>query len=82
MNNENFVRQYIKFQHNHDDDARGTYNSNSQIKVKTAIVKPISCDQSDAHTLVQWKTTVFAQGEAAVRQETNKQYSKTVLSLH
>ena len=44
MNNENFVRQYIKFQHKDDDDARGTDNSNSQIKFETAIVKPISCD--------------------------------------
>ena len=73
MNNENFVRQYIKFQHKDDDDARGMDNSNSQIKFETAIVKPISCDQSDAYTLVQWKTTVFAQGAGAtVRQETNK----------
>ena len=31
-----------------NDDTRGTYNTNSQIKFKTSILKSILCDNSDA----------------------------------
>ena len=35
-----------------NDDARGTYNTNSQTKFKTSMLKSSSCDYSDAHMLV------------------------------
>ena len=35
-----------------NDDACGTYNTNSQIKFKTSMLKSSLCDHSDAHLLV------------------------------
>ena len=35
-----------------NDDARGTYNTNTQIKFKTSMLKSSLCDYSDAHILV------------------------------
>ena len=35
-----------------NDDARGTYNTNNQIKSKTLMLKSSSCDYSDAYILV------------------------------
>ena len=35
-----------------NDGARGTYNTNSQIKFKTSMLRSILCDYSDAVTLV------------------------------
>ena len=36
-----------------NDDARGTYNANSQIKFKTSMLNSSLCDYSDAYTLVK-----------------------------
>ena len=36
-----------------NDESRGTYNVNSQIKFKTAMLKSSLCDYSDAYTLVK-----------------------------
>ena len=36
-----------------NDESRGTYNVNSQIKFKTAILKSSLCDYSDAYVLVK-----------------------------
>ena len=36
-----------------NDKPRGTYNVNSQIKFKTAMLKSSLCDYSDAYTLVK-----------------------------
>ena len=41
-----------------NDESRGTYNVNSQIKFKTAMLKSILCDYSDAHILVEGTITV------------------------
>ena len=35
-----------------NDESRGTYNVNSQIKFKTLILKSSICDYSDAYILV------------------------------
>ena len=35
-----------------NDDAHGTYNTNSQIKFKTSMLKSSLCDYSDAYILV------------------------------
>ena len=41
-----------------NDDARGTYNSSSEIEFETSMRKSSLCDYSDAHTLVIGTITV------------------------
>ena len=41
-----------------NDDARGTYSTNSQIKFKTSMLRSRLCDYSDAYTLVSGTITV------------------------
>ena len=41
-----------------NDESRGTYNVNSQIKFKTTILKCSLCDYSDTYILVKGTTTV------------------------
>ena len=36
-----------------NDDARGTYNTNSQMKYKTSMLMSSLCDYSDAYILVK-----------------------------
>ena len=43
-----------------NDDARGTYNTNNQIKFKTSMLKPILCDYSDVYILANETITVAA----------------------
>ena len=43
-----------------NDNSRGTYNTNSQIKLKTSMVKSILCDYSDVYTLVKGRITIAA----------------------
>ena len=51
-----------------NDESRGTYNVNSQIKFKTAILKSSLCDYSDAYILVKGNitanNTALADGDA------------------
>ena len=44
-----------------NDDARGTYNTNSQIKFKTLMLKSGWCHYSDAYILVNGTITVAPQ---------------------
>ena len=56
-----------------NDESRGAYNVNSQIKFKTTMLKPSLCDYSDANILVKGTINVnntAAQGAAA--NNTNK----------
>ena len=56
-----------------NDESRGAYNVNSQIKFKTTMLKSSLCDYSDAYILVKGTSTVnntAAQGAAA--NNTNK----------
>ena len=58
-----------------NDDARGTYNTNSQIKFKTTMMKSSLCNYSDAYILVKGTITVTEAGvDEAARNadETNK----------
>ena len=41
-----------------DDDASGTYSTNSQIKSKTSILRSTLCYYSDTYILVQGTITV------------------------
>ena len=38
-----------------NDESRGTYNGNSQIKFKTTVLKSSLCDYSDAYIFVKEK---------------------------
>ena len=58
-----------------NDESRGAYNVNSQIKFKTTMLKSSLCDYSDAYILVKGKIEIAGAGaDAAARQadETNK----------
>ena len=46
-----------------NDDARGTYSTNSQIKFKTSLLRSRLCDYSDAYTLVGG-TIIFVEAGA------------------
>ena len=52
-----------------NDESRGTYNVNSQIKFKTTILKCSLCDYSDAYILFKGTITINGRGaDAAARQ--------------
>ena len=52
-----------------NDESRGTYNNNIQIKFKTTMVKTNLCDYSEAYILVKGKITITGVGaDAAARQ--------------
>ena len=52
-----------------NDESRGTYNVNSQIKFKTAMLKFSLCDYSEAYILVKGTITLTGAGDdAAARQ--------------
>ena len=58
-----------------NDESRGAYNVNSQIKFKTTMLKSSLCDCSDAYILVKGKITIAGAGaDRAARQadERNK----------
>ena len=58
-----------------NDESRGAYNVNSQIKFKTTMLKSSLCDYSDAYILVKGTITINGRGaDAAARQadERNK----------
>ena len=66
-----------------NDESRGTYNVNSQIKFKTTILKSSLCDYSDAYILVKRSITVSnTAADGAAANNTNKKVIlKTVLHL-
>ena len=45
-----------------NDESRGTYTANSQIKFKTSMLKSSLCDYSDAYILVKGKITITGRG--------------------
>ena len=51
-----------------NDESRGTYNVNSQIKFKTTLLKSSLCDYSDAYILVKGKIITGTGDDAAARQ--------------
>ena len=52
-----------------NDESRGIYNVNSQIKFRTTMLKSSLCDYSDAYILVKRKITITGVGaDAATRQ--------------
>ena len=55
-----------------NDESRGTYNVNSQIKFKTATFKSSLCHYSDAYILVKGTITVNNTAADAAANNTNK----------
>ena len=52
-----------------NDESRGTYNVNSQVKFKTTMLKSSLCDYSDAYILVKGTIKIEGAGaDAAARQ--------------
>ena len=49
-----------------NDDAHRTYNTNSQIKFKTPMLKSILCNYNDAYILVSASITVKQQQTQAI----------------
>ena len=68
-----------------NDESRGTYKVNSQIKFKTTMLKSSLCDYSDAYILVKGTITIAGAGDdAAARQADERDkvwYLKIVLPL-
>ena len=55
-----------------NDEARGTYSPNKQIKFKKAMLRSSSCDYSDAYILVIGNISVNNTGTAAAPTNRNK----------
>ena len=52
-----------------NDESRGTYNDDKQIRFKTTMLKSSLCDYSDAYILVKGKITITGAGaDVATRQ--------------
>ena len=52
-----------------NDESRGTYNDDKQVKFKTTMLKSSLCDYSDAYILAKGKITITRAGaDAAARQ--------------
>ena len=55
-----------------NDESRGTYNVNSQIKFKTTMLKSSLCDCIDAYILVKGKITITGAGADAAARQTDE----------
>ena len=62
-----------------NDESRGTYNVNSQIKFKTTMLKSSLCDYSDAYILVKGTITITGAGYNAVAIQADERDKDVVL---
>ena len=62
-----------------NDESRGTYNVNSQIKFKTTMLKSSLCDYSDAYILVKGTITITGAGYNAVAIQADERDKGVVL---
>ena len=69
-----------------NDESRGRYNVNSQIKFKTIMLKSSLYDYSDAYILVKGKITITGAGDDAVARQAGERDKGTafqnVCSIH
>ena len=63
------------------DDARGTYNTNSQIKFKVSILKSSLCDYIDAYIPVSGKITITGAGADDAAKRLDKRNKGVVLRI-
>ena len=63
---ENTLNQPTKFRTKNwveiNDDSRGTYNTNSQIKFKTSMLRSSFCDYRDAYIVASGTITITGAG--------------------
>ena len=64
-----------------NDESRGTYNVNSQIKFKTTMLKPSLCDYSDAYIRVKIKITITGTGDDTVARQTEERDKGVVFKI-
>ena len=73
---ENTLNQWTKFRIKNwveiNDDSRGTYNSNGQIRFEISMLRTGLCDYSDPYILVKETITVANTGTAAGLNNANK----------
>ena len=62
-----------------NDDSHGTYNTNSEIKFKTSILKSILCDYSDAYIIVKRTIIVASVGATAALTATVRENKQAIL---
>ena len=55
-----------------NDESRGTYNVNTQIKFKTTMLKSSLCDYSDANILVKGTITIAGAGDDAASRQADE----------
>ena len=55
-----------------NDESRGTYNVNRQIKFKTAILKSSLCNYSGAYIIVKGKITITGVGDNAAAKQADE----------
>ena len=61
-----------------NDESRGTYNVNSQMKFKTTMLKSSLCDYSDAYILVKETITITGAGADAAARQADKRDKEVV----
>ena len=64
-----------------NDESRGTYNVNSQIKFKTTMLKSSLCDYSDSYIPVKGKITITAAGHDAAARQADERDSALALKI-
>ena len=62
-----------------NDESRRTYTVNSQIKLKTTMLKSSLCDYSDAYILVKEKITITGAEDDAVARQADERDTGLVL---
>ena len=55
-----------------NDRSQGVYNTNSNIRFKTAMLKSSLCDYTDAYILVKGKITITGEGDDAAARQTDE----------
>ena len=73
---DNASNQPSKFRTKHwieiNDQSRGTYNTNSDIRFKTTMLKSSLCDYSDAYILVKGRITITGAGGTVANRQADE----------
>ena len=64
-----------------NDQLRGTYNTNSDIRFKTTMLKSILCDYSDAYILVKGRITITGAGDDAAARQADERNKEVIYYL-
>ena len=64
-----------------NDESRGTYNANSQIKSKTTMLRPSLCDYCDAYILTKGRITITGAGDNAAARQADERDKDVKMNL-